>query len=190
MDTMIRTFFRHILESFKSLRRNGWMTISSISAVTITLALLGAFLMIILNTVKLAEDMENNVEVSVFMNHGVTQEEQDELEATLKALPHVESVEFSSQDEELERVKESFGENAENKKLIDNAIIFYIFYLNINKKELIKKDFDDYCKELSLVDYIKNIKFEMAKDNIDFSKNNGISKLESIIKLINSSRDN
>ena len=87
-------------------------------------------------------------------------------------------------------VKESFGENAENKKLIDNAIIFYIFYLNINKKELIKKDFDDYCKELSLVDYIKNIKFEMAKDNIDFSKNNGISKLESIIKLINSSRDN
>ena len=107
---MIRTFFRHILESFKSLRRNGWMTISSISAVTITLALLGAFLMIILNTVKLAEDMENNVEVSVFMNHGVTQEEQDELEATLKALPHVESVEFSSQDEELERVKESYGD--------------------------------------------------------------------------------
>ena len=77
---------------------------------TITLALLGAFLMIILNTVKLAEDMENNVEVSVFMNHGVTQEEQDELEATLKALPHVESVEFSSQDEELERVKESYGD--------------------------------------------------------------------------------
>lgn len=107
---MIRTFFRHILESFKSLRRNGWMTISSISAVTITLALLGVFLMIILNTVKLAEDMENNVEVSVFMNHGVTQEEQDELEATLKALPHVESVEFSSQDEELERVKESYGD--------------------------------------------------------------------------------
>ena len=107
---MIRTFFRHILESFKSLRRNGWMTISSISAVTITLALLGAFLMIILNTVKLAEDMENNVEVSVFMNHGVTQEEQDELEETLKALPHVESVEFSSQDEELERVKESYGD--------------------------------------------------------------------------------
>ena len=49
-----------------------------------------------------------------------------------------------------------------------------------------KHFFDDYCKELSLVDYIKNIKFEMAKDNIDFSKNNGISKLESIIKLINS----
>ena len=107
---MIRTFFRHILESIKSLRRNGWMTISSISAVTITLTLLGAFLMIILNTVKLAEDMENNVEISVFMNHGVTQEEQDELEKDLNALPNVESVKFSSQDEELDRVKESYGD--------------------------------------------------------------------------------
>lgn len=87
-------------------------------------------------------------------------------------------------------VKESFVENTENKKLIDNAIIFYIFYLNINKKELMKKDFNDYCKELSLIDYMKNIKFEMAKDNIDFSKNNGISKLESIIKVINSSINN
>ncbi|MHC5268128.1 permease-like cell division protein FtsX [Enterococcus sp. LJL98] len=107
---MIRTFFRHLLESMKSLRRNGWMTISSISAVTITLTLLGAFLMIILNTVKLAEDMENNVEISVFMNHGVTQEEQDALEKDLAALPNVESVKFSSQDEELDRVKESYGD--------------------------------------------------------------------------------
>ena len=107
---MIRTFFRHVLESIKSLRRNGWMTISSISAVAITLTLLGIFLTIILNTVKLAEDMENNVEVSVFVSYGTTQEEQDELEKNLKAIPHVASVEFSSQDDELDRVKESYGD--------------------------------------------------------------------------------
>ena len=110
MDTMIRTFFRHLLESIKSLRRNGWMTVSSISAVAITLTLLGIFLTIILNTVKLAEDMENNVEVSVFISYGTTKEEQDELEKNLKAIPHVASVEFSSQDDELDRVKESYGD--------------------------------------------------------------------------------
>lgn len=107
---MIRTFFRHLLESIKSLRRNGWMTVSSISAVTITLTLLGAFVMIILNTVKLAEDMENNVEVSVFINYGVTEEEQEALKNDLMAIPNVETVEFSSQDEELNRVKESYGD--------------------------------------------------------------------------------
>lgn len=107
---MIRTFFRHILESIKSLRRNGWMTISSISAVTITLSLLGVFLIVILNTVKLAQDMENNVEVSVFIANGTTQEEQEELEANLKALPNVKSVRFSSQEEELNRIKEAYGD--------------------------------------------------------------------------------
>ncbi|KAF1305493.1 ABC transporter permease [Enterococcus saccharolyticus] len=107
---MIRTFFRHILESLKSLRRNGWMTISSISAVTITLTLLGVFLVVIMNTVKLAQDMENNVDVSVFITYGTDEEGKKELEKELKAIPHVESVSYSSQDEQLERIKESFGD--------------------------------------------------------------------------------
>nr|WP_231474805.1 permease-like cell division protein FtsX [Enterococcus sp. CU12B] len=110
MATMIRTFFRHILESLKSLRRNGWMTISSISAVTITLTLLGVFLVVIMNTVKLAQDMENNVDVSVFITYGTDEEGKKELEKELKAIPHVESVSYSSQDEQLERIKESFGD--------------------------------------------------------------------------------
>ena len=38
---MIRTFFSHLFESIKSLKRNGWMTVASASAVTITLVLVG-----------------------------------------------------------------------------------------------------------------------------------------------------
>ncbi len=107
---MIRTFFRHILESFKSLKRNGWMTVSSISAVTITLTLLGVFLLIIMNTVKLAEDMESNVDVSVFITYGTDDEGKEELEEQLKEIPHVKSVSFSSQDDELKRIQEAYGD--------------------------------------------------------------------------------
>lgn len=106
---MIRTFFRHILESLKSLRRNGWMTISSISAVAITLTLLGVFLVVIMNTVKLAQDMENNVDVSVFVSYGTDEEGKQDLEEQLNAIPNVESVSYTSQDEELERIKNTFG---------------------------------------------------------------------------------
>ena len=67
---MIRTFFRHLLESIKSLKRNGWMTIASLSAVTITLTLVGIFLGVILNATKLAEDIRKNVDVSVFVDIG------------------------------------------------------------------------------------------------------------------------
>ena len=107
---MIRTFFRHILESLKSLRRNGWMTISSISAVAITLTLLGVFLVVIMNTVKLAQDMENNVDVSVFVSYGTDEEGKQDLEEQLNAIPNVESVSYTSQDEELERIKNTFGD--------------------------------------------------------------------------------
>ncbi|EAC5418075.1 cell division protein FtsX, partial [Listeria monocytogenes] len=89
---MIRTFFRHLLESIKSLKRNGWMTIASLSAVTITLTLVGIFLGVILNATKLAEDIRENVDVSVFVDIGTEQEDMDALEQSLNDLPNVSEV--------------------------------------------------------------------------------------------------
>jgi cell division transport system permease protein len=86
------------------------MTISSISAVTITLTLLGVFLVVIMNTVKLAQDMEENVDVSVFVTYGTDDKGKEELEKQLNEIPHVKSVTYSSQDEELDRIKESYGD--------------------------------------------------------------------------------
>ena len=64
---MIRTFFKHLWQSIKNLRRNGWMTVAAVSSVTITLVLVGVFLAVILNTTKLASDLENNVRISTFL---------------------------------------------------------------------------------------------------------------------------
>ncbi len=63
----MRTFFRHVLESIKSIKRNGWMSFASVFAVTITLLMVGAFLAVILNVTKLADDIANNVNVTVFI---------------------------------------------------------------------------------------------------------------------------
>lgn len=49
MVHMIKILGRHLRESFKSLGRNTWMTFASISAVTVTLILVGVFLVIMLN---------------------------------------------------------------------------------------------------------------------------------------------
>lgn len=111
MSTMIRRFFRHLLESMKSLKRNGWMSISSISAVAITLSLLAIFAAIILNAVKLADDMENNVDVSVFVVTGANDDDKKELEKELKAIDHVKTVTFSSKDDQLEKIKGSYGKS-------------------------------------------------------------------------------
>ena len=73
---MIRRFFRHFLESLKSLKRNGWMTVAAISSVTITLILVGIFASVIVNTAKLATDLENNVRVNVYLRADSTDQQE------------------------------------------------------------------------------------------------------------------
>lgn len=111
MATMIRTFFRHLLESIKSLKRNGWMTVASVSAVTITLTLVGVFMAVIMNATKLAEDIEGSVDVSVFVDIGTKEKEMRILEKKLKEIDHVKSVRFSSKDQELKKIQEAMGDS-------------------------------------------------------------------------------
>lgn len=125
---MIRTFFRHLLESLKSLKRNGWMTVASATAVAISLTLLGIFLALIMNVTKLAEDIENNVDISVLVDIGTNQEDIDKLKKELEDLPNVKSVEFSSKDEELKKLEESMGSvwsmfEGDSNPLYDNFIV-------------------------------------------------------------------
>ncbi|MDN5652772.1 MAG: cell division protein FtsX, partial [Lactococcus lactis] len=72
---MIRNFFKHLLESLKNLKRNGWMTVAAVSSVTITLVLVGLFLSIILNTQKLADGIQNNVRIVAYMKLDVHDQE-------------------------------------------------------------------------------------------------------------------
>ncbi len=44
-----KTLSRHLREGVKNLSRNGWMTFASVSAVTVTLLLVGVFLTAIMN---------------------------------------------------------------------------------------------------------------------------------------------
>ncbi|MBO0481632.1 permease-like cell division protein FtsX [Candidatus Enterococcus courvalinii] len=108
---MIRTFFRHLLESIKSLKRNGWMTVASVSAVTITLALVGIFMAVIMNATKLAQDIEGNVDVSVFVDIGTKEADIKKLGTELEKLDHVEKVSFSSKDQELKKIQAAMGDS-------------------------------------------------------------------------------
>lgn len=138
MATMIRTFFRHLFESIKSLKRNGWMTIASISAVTITLTLVGIFLGVILNATKLAEDIRENVDVSVFVDIGTEQADMDALEKELKELPHVSEVRFSSRDEELKKIQDAMGDSW-NLFEGDSNPLYNVYVVSATNSEYTKK---------------------------------------------------
>ena len=107
----IRTLRRHVKESFRSVMRNGWMTFASVSAVTVTLLLVGIFLIVMMNLNKIATDIENDVEIRVHIDVTATEEDQQKLKEEISALPGVESIQFFSKDEELQNLMESLGED-------------------------------------------------------------------------------
>ena len=106
----IRTMGRHIRDAFKSLFRNGLMTFGSVSAVSMILLIVGVFVSRLFNVNKIGSDIENDVNVRVYIDLAADQEKTDQLEAKIKELADVESVTFRSKDEELEDVTKSFAE--------------------------------------------------------------------------------
>ena len=120
---MIRRFFRHLIESLKTLKRNGWMTVAAVSSVTITLSLVAIFASVILNTAKLASDISNNVRIVVYMRkdiadnsktivkEGQTVKNNDyhKIYDALTSMDHVSKVTYSSKEEQYEKLTETMG---------------------------------------------------------------------------------
>ena len=56
-----------VREAYKSIRRNGFMSVASIATVAVSLMVFGIFLLLFLNSNNLAQHLEKQVQVSVYM---------------------------------------------------------------------------------------------------------------------------
>lgn len=110
----LRTLRRHIVEGFKNIFRNGWMTVASVGAVTITLILVGAFLALMLNLNQMAKKIEEDVEVNALIDSTADEQQIQELGEEIKKLDEVDTVVFSSKDEELQKLIDSMGEQGDS----------------------------------------------------------------------------
>ena len=104
-----RTLGRHFRESFKSVGRNSWMSFASASAVTVTLLLVGVFIMIMMNLNKMADDLEKDVEVKVLVELTADEKMITKLETDIKNIKGLESIVYSTKEEELEDLIKDFG---------------------------------------------------------------------------------
>lgn len=105
----LRTLTRHGKEGVKNLGRNGWMTFASISAVTVALVLVGVFLSVMFNLNKIASEVENNVEVKVFVDRTASSADQTKLKQKLKDVKYVNSIDYQSRQEGLNHLIKSLG---------------------------------------------------------------------------------
>ncbi len=109
----ISTFRRHGREGLKNLTRNGWMTFASFSAVTVTLLLLGVFLLLAYNVQQFSYQLEDQVVINVFVKEGLQKNEVIELERQIKNTPGVVEMKFVPKETGLKDLKDKFKENGE-----------------------------------------------------------------------------
>ena len=86
-----KIFFRHVKDSLRSLKRNGWMSVAAVSAVTVTLLLVGIFMALIFNLHHVSEQVENDVQVRVYIEKKTTTKQRDALKTQLEKLDNVKS---------------------------------------------------------------------------------------------------
>jgi len=108
---------RHFREAFRSVWRNGWMSFASISAISISLFILGVFIILALNINKLTADIENEVEIRVYLDVSVVGNQVEELRNAIGGIEGVRRTEFISKEQGLEFLKERLGE--EGRELLE-----------------------------------------------------------------------
>lgn len=115
----VRTLGRHARESIKSITRNGWMTFASVSAVTVTLLLVGVFFVIMMNLNKVGQSIEEDVKIRVHIDVAANKQDQQKLQNQIEQIPEVESVQYSSKEQELKDLIKSLGDEGKAFKLFE-----------------------------------------------------------------------
>ncbi len=111
---MLGRFFRHIKEGFFGVGRHAAMSLSSAMAVAITLIIISIFAIFTANVASMTETIEGKIQIAVLIDYQYEgQEDIDRIGLTISEMRGVDTVSFSSKDEELDAYINSFDKEEE-----------------------------------------------------------------------------
>jgi cell division transport system permease protein len=105
MAMKIKTGARHIREGLKNLTRNAWMSFASVSAVAITLLILGISLVIALNVQQMSTYVASQVEIDVFLKLNVSDAQGKQVANQIQSMNGVKSVQLITKEEGFKRLQ-------------------------------------------------------------------------------------
>lgn len=103
------------------MKRNGLMTLASISTVALSLFMLGVFLCGVMNLNNMASNLENQVQLSVYLKDGLTTEQIMETGKQIKAIPNLKQLEFVNKEQAMKDFKERLGEQQQLVNALDGV---------------------------------------------------------------------
>ena len=106
---LIRAIVRGIRDGFKSVFRNFFLSIGSITSITITLLIVSATMMMSLNVNNFTKVIEKDITMVIFVDAETTEQRNEEILNEIKTIENVELVTFKSK----EAAKKEFEEDSE-----------------------------------------------------------------------------
>lgn len=111
------TFFRHIREGAKSVIRNGWMSLASITSIVVSLFMLGVFILLVLNVNSFADEADSQVQIKAFLAGNVDEALLQKVNSDIAAMAEVSKVTLIPKSQGLKDFREKLGE--EGKDLLE-----------------------------------------------------------------------
>lgn len=106
----INTITYYIKDAFVSLKRNKTISIASIITVLITFFVLGIFMLVASNINRGIENVQNKVEIKIFLKDDIKLIDQREIEIKLREIDGVKDVIYSSKEDEYKNFQETTNE--------------------------------------------------------------------------------
>ena len=111
MVMSFNTFLRHLREGCRNVFRKGWMSIASITSIVVSLFVLGVFILLVFNVNQLADEVDSQVQIKVYMNLDVDQTMRDKISTEIGLMPEISKITFISKEQGLKDFSESLGED-------------------------------------------------------------------------------
>lgn len=177
------TLIRHFRESVKNLSRNGWMTFASVSAVTVTLLLVGVFIVIMMNLNSMATSIEEDVRIRVHIDLAATADDQETLYKEIEKIPQVATIEYSSKEDELSNMIKSFGEEGKIFELFEQNNPLHDVYIIKTKNP---SDIMKVADEIETFSYAAKVKYGQGEIEkifaaVKMSRNIGIGLIVGLL---------
>jgi len=172
------TFWRGVKAGIKNFFRNGWLSIATISVIVLTLVFINIILSITLVSKKTLEDIQNKIDVSVYLKAESPEDEVQAFLAEVNNIPGVKDVEFTSKEEALKSFKEKHSE--------DDVIMSSLEEVGNPLQPSMSIKMEDPDKFQEVLDQVNGSKYQNLIGDVDYyaGKKSVIERLNSIISTV------
>jgi Cell division protein len=123
-------------EAFSSLWRNYFMTIAAVVTVFLSMVVLGVVMVFVWNINAVLKDVEQKVEISVFLKDSASSTDIEAMQKEILAMPEVKDSQFVSKDEALKRLKEDLKDHQDILKNLPSNPLPASFEISLKDPEL------------------------------------------------------